>query len=251
MKAYLFAIFFLIFCSCKQNSTQDRLTAQQIVDKSIAISGGSNYLTHDVSYTFRDRYYESKNIDGKKVLKRITETDSVTITDIKQGNDFQRFFDGDLIALSDTTASKYANSVNSVHYFSRLPFGLNDGAVTKELLGVVQLNEEEFYKVKVTFEQENGGMDFEDTYLYWFQKKDFKPKYLAYEYHTDGGGIRFREAYNERYVNGIRFVDYNNLKPLKGHEINFFKVDSLFMANQLELLSKIELEEIKVTPSSD
>ena len=251
MRAYFFIITLFIFYSCKQNNVQSGLTAQQIVDKSIAISGGGNYLTNDVGYNFRGRHYESKNVGGKKILKRVTNTDSITITDIKQGSTFQRFFDGNLISLPDTIADKYANAVNSVHYFSRLPFGLNDGAVKKELLGVVRLKEEDFYKVKVTFEQENGGKDFEDTYLYWFQKKDFKPQYLAYEYHTDGGGIRFREAYNERYVGGIRFVDYNNLKPLKGQKIDFYKIDSLFVSNALELLSKIELEEIRVTPSSD
>ena len=30
---------------------------------------------------------------------------------------------------------------------------------------------------------------------------------------SDGIGLRFREAFNERYINGIRFVDYNNYKP--------------------------------------
>ena len=250
MKPYLFIFTYLILFSCKQKAPVESLTVQQIVDRSIAISGGGNYLTHDITYTFRDKQYESQNINGKKVLKRITTTDSIMITDVKNGNGFQRFFDENPISLPDTLADSYANSVNSVHYFSRLPFGLNDGAVKKELVGEVQLKGEDFYKVKVTFDQANGGKDFEDTYLYWFKKDSFKPKYLAYIYHTDGGGIRFREAFNERYVNGIRFVDYNNLKPKKGQEIDFFKIDSLFAANQLELLSKIELEKIKVVPSN-
>ena len=49
--------------------------------------------------------------------------------------------------------------------------------------------------------------------MYWFNKETFKPDYLAYDFHTDGGGVRFRKAYNERYVDGIRFVDYENYKP--------------------------------------
>ena len=249
MRSYLLiAILFVLF-SCKQKNTIDTPTAQEIVDASIEVSGGDKYATHDVSYIFRDKRYESQNSNGKKVLKRITFTDSVTITDIKSSNGFQRFFDQDLVKLPDTLAAKYANSVNSVHYFSRLPYGLNDPAVDKELLGQVSIDGEDFYKVKVTFKQENGGEDFEDTYLYWFQKQGFKPKYLAYEFHTDGGGMRFREAYNERYVNGIRFVDYNNFKPKKGREINFYKIDSLFSTNELELLSKIELKAIEVVPS--
>ena len=249
MKLSPFIIFLTILLSCKQSNTDKAFTAQQLVDTSISVSGGENYLTHDVSFSFRDKHYESQNIKGKKVLKRITNTDTVKITDIKKGSDFQRFFNDDLISLPDTLAQKYANSVNSVHYFSRLPFGLNDPAVKKELLGEVKLKGEHFYKVKVTFEQKNGGKDFEDIYLYWFEKNSSKPKYLAYEFHVDGGGIRFREAFNERHVQGIRFVDYNNYKPLKGQNVDFMKIDSLFENNELELLSKIELKEIRVEPS--
>jgi hypothetical protein len=240
---------FLVLFSCRQQNRAIEVTAQEIVDRAIEISGGEKYTNHNVSYAFRDKKYVSENIGGKKVLKRITITDSITITDVKQTNGFQRFFNDSLISLPDTLSSKYANSVNSVHYFSRLPQGLNDAAVKKELLGEVSINGEDFFKVKVTFGQENGGEDFEDTYLYWFQKQSFKPKYLAYEFHTDGGGIRFREAYNERFVNGIRFVDYKNFKPKKGSTIDFYKIDSLFVANELELLSNIELKEIVVVSS--
>jgi hypothetical protein len=57
--------------------------------------------------------------------------------------------------------------------------------------------------------------------------------------------MRFREAYNERFVNGIRFVDYNNYKPLNT-EMTIFETDSLFESGNLKLLSKIELKNIKV-----
>ena len=103
------------------------------------------------------------------------------------------------------------------------------------------------YKIKVTFDQENGGVDFEDTYIYWFNKETYAPDYLAYEFHVDGGGIRFREAFNERFVNNIRFVDYNNLKP-KNKEASLYEIESLFVKGELKLLSKIELDSIKVSP---
>jgi len=76
-----------------------------------------------------------------------------------------------------------------------------------------------YYKLKVTFDQDGGGDDFDDTYVYFFNKATFKPDYLAYDFHVNGGGMRFREAYNERYVNGIRFVDYNNMKPIDENSI--------------------------------
>lgn len=238
-------VLFSLLLSC--NETKEKsLTAQQIVDKAIAVSGGQRYQSQKVSFTFRDREYNSEVVSGKKVLRRISPSDSISITDVLENQDFKRFFNDSLIELPDTLANRYANSVNSVHYFARLPYGLNDPAVNKVFLGESTINGNAFYKVKVTFDPENGGEDFEDTYLYWFDQTSFKPMYLAYEFHVNDGGIRFREAYNERYIEGIRFVDYNNYKPLE-KAVDFFQVDSLFMADQLELLSKIELKDIQVT----
>ena len=70
--------------------------------------------------------------------------------------------------------------------------------------------------------------------------------YLAYSYNeADGMGMRFRVAYNERLVNGLRFVDYDNYKP----NDSAAALDSLgqaFNNNQLTLVSKIELNAIEV-----
>lgn len=250
MKRFHLILIFLIFISCNRASENKHLLAQQIVDSAIKVSGGENYLTHDVQYVFRDKHYTSQNVNGKKVLKRFFSLDSNNIIDIKTNDSFERFISDKAIQLSDSLKNIYSNSVNSVHYFSRLPYGLNDRAVKKELLGEKQINGHWYYKVKVTFDEENGGEDFEDIFLYWFDKTSFKPKFLAYKYNIDGGGIRFREAYNERYLNGIRFVDYTNLKPKASMNIDFFAIDSLYMNNELELLSKIELKEIKVTKSN-
>ncbi|MEB8389496.1 hypothetical protein OO012_20020, partial [Rhodobacteraceae bacterium KMM 6894] len=109
--------------------------------------------------------------------------------DVKSKAKFERFIDGTLEVLPDSTANKYDNSVNSVHYFVKLPYGLNDPAVNKTLLGEVTLKEKEYYKIKVTFEQAGGGDDFEDTYLYWINKETFKPDYLAYDFHENDGGV--------------------------------------------------------------
>ncbi|MBC29304.1 MAG: deoxyribose-phosphate aldolase [Muricauda sp.] len=241
---YLVVLLLVCFGSCL-NESKKSITAQQIVDKAIEVSGGKLHNTHTVSFDFRGKTYEANVINGKKILKRISRTDSLKITDVLTNNDFQRFVNDSLVTLPDSMANRYANSVNSVHYFARLPQGLNDRAVNKELLGEAVIKNKKYYKVKVTFDQEGGGDDFEDTYLYWFDKETFKPDYLAYEFHVNGGGIRFREAYNERYVNGIRFVDYNNYKP-KEKAIDFFAIDSLFGAGNLELLSKIELKNVHV-----
>jgi len=48
--------------------------------------------------------------------------------------------------------------------------------------------------------------------------------------HVGKGGIRFREAYNERFVGGIRFVDYYNLKP-KSKTSSILDIDELYELN--------------------
>ncbi len=244
MRRIFIGTLILISVACKQKS-EPVLTAQQIIDKSIKISGGENYAAHNISFLFRDRKYVSETKDGQKILKRITYLDSATITDVKTNSDFRRYVNDTLINLSDSIANRYASSVNSVHYFVRLPFGLNDGAVHKELIGEETIKEKNYYKIKVTFDENNGGEDFEDVYMYWFNKETLKPDYLAYNFHVNGGGQRFREAYNERYVNGIRFVDYNNYKS-ETKENPISNTGKQFEKNDLELLSKIEITAIEV-----
>jgi hypothetical protein len=196
----------------------------------------------------RDIRYELENNTGRKILKRIINNDSTTILDILKQNGFERTINGNPVIVADSMAVKYSNSINSVHYFAYLPYGLNDPAVNKKLLGETQLGDRQYYKVEVTFDEEGGGEDFDDIYIYWFNKETFKPDYLAYEFNIDGGGTRFREAFNERIINGIRFVDYNNYKASKN--ISVYELEALFKTKELELLSTIRLEDIEVNPDN-
>lgn len=243
MNRILGVLLIFVTLSCQQE--EKKFTAQEIVDKSIEVSGGKLHETSTISFDFRDRAYVSKIDGNQKVLKRLTYNDSIQLFDILTGDKFQRFENNSLVVMSDSMSRVYSNSVNSVHYFSKLPYGLNDAAVQKELLGEIEIKGQSYFKVKVTFEQEGGGDDYDDTYLYWFNKETFKADYLAYDFHSDGGGMRFREAYNERYVGGIRFVDYYNSKP-KGSDATIMRIDSLYMTDQLQLLSKIQLEDITI-----
>jgi hypothetical protein len=248
MRHYIFLIILFGVLSCKNK--KQSIAAQEIVDKAIAMAGGELYKTSDVQFTFRDMEYVLKQDPKGRILKRIQPLDSLggLVYDMKQGDRFVRTIEGETIALSDSLSNVYANSINSVFYFALLPYGLNDPAVNKEVIGEVTLKGHEYYKIKVTFDEQGGGEDFDDVYLYWVNKKTWKPDYLAYEFHVNGGGMRFREAYNERYVNGIRFVDYRNYKPTAESAIT--ALDSLFEANALELLSDIKLEHVAVSPGN-
>ena len=103
-----------------------------------------------------------------------------------------------------------------------------------------------FITIKITFNQEGGGEDFQDEYRYWISQEDHKIAYLAYNYLTDGGGTRFRKVQNAREINGIGIQDYVNYKPYQ----KFISLDSLpqlFEKDSLIEVSLIENKNIKVT----
>ena len=120
--------------------------------------------------------------------------------------------------------------------------------MNKKLLGETQIGDSQYYRVEVTFDEKGGGEDYDDIYIYWINKETFKTDYLAYEFNIDGGGTRFREAFNERIINGIRFVDYNNYKATAN--ISVYELEALFKIKELELLSTIRLEDIDVNPDN-
>ncbi len=243
IKNFFFAVISTLVVSCKDSPGVTDV--QKIIDTTIEVAGGDNYKTSNISFRFRDIDYILEHQKGKRALMRIQYTDTGVVTDIKKGNDFMRLYNEDPVTVTDSMATVYGNSVNSVHYFALLPYGLNDPAVRKELLGKRRIKGRDYYKIKVTFDQQGGGNDYEDVYLYWIDQETHTPTYLAYEFHVNGGGIRFREAYNERYINGIRFVDYHNYKPRVKTLIT--KIDSLYEEGALELLSEIKLEKIEVS----
>ena len=224
---------------------QDNHDPQLIIDKAIAKAGGDRYYNSKIEFDFRDKSYCAVRGEGDFRLERQSVTDSMVTTDILTNDYFLRFQNEELLKLPDSTKTSLSNSVNSVHYFSVLPYGLNDDAVKKKYLGEVTIRDKKYHKIQITFAEEGGGTDFDDVFIYWIHVETFSVDYLAYEFHVNGGGMRFREAINERIVNGIRFVDYNNYKPSKeGYKVH--QLDSLFEASKLELLSKIELENLSV-----
>jgi hypothetical protein len=243
----LFSVLLLWSCS---NTKKEKLSAQEIVDKTIETSCNGNCENAIIEFSFRNRTYRSERQQGKFSFERIT-TDSTSKTlDVLNNSGFTRYIDGEPIILHDSIAVKYSNSVNSVHYFVQIPYVLNAPAAKKELLPDGMINEQPYYKIKVRFSEEGGGTDHDDTFVYWIHKEAFTVDYLAYKYSVDGGGIRFREAYNPRIIKGIRFVDYRNYKP-ESKDIALTELDSLYESGKLKLLSNIENEAVRVTLPQD
>ena len=230
----------------KQDVSEEKQTAQSSIDKAIKVAGVDRLEASDLAFTFRNVRYRAVRSNGKFSLIRMRTQGKDLVVDSLTNTGFTRKFNSEVVDVPDSMATRYSASVNSVHYFSVLPYGLNDKAVNKTLLKDVSVKNKIYNTIKVTFNQDGGGEDFEDVFIYWINKDTNKIDYLAYSYNeSDGKGIRFREAYNERFVEGVRFVDYNNYKP-EDASTSLIDLPQLFENGTLKLLSKIELENITV-----
>ncbi|WP_189362793.1 DUF6503 family protein [Algibacter mikhailovii] len=233
----------LLVFNCSKSRHQD---VQTIVNKSIEISGGNQIDTATMAFTFRNKIYKAKRQKNRFRLERISVKGKDTILDVLDNKGFQRIVNKENVSVPDSMVPRYSASVNSVHYFSVLPYHLNDRAVNKELLGEYSIKGKPYFKIKVTFNQDGGGEDFDDVFLYWVNTETYKVDYLAYSYReSDGLGLRFREAHNERYIKGIRFVDYYNYEPLI-KDVKLNDLDELFQKAQLKKISEINLQQITV-----
>ncbi|WP_339863971.1 DUF6503 family protein [uncultured Algoriphagus sp.] len=240
---------FLFLCGLTLFSACDsRTEAQKIVDKAIEAHGGESYWNSKVEFDFRNIHYTIlKTPDRFEYIREFSDSTG-NVKDLLNNDGFVRTVNGAKIdTLSEEWIGKYSRSVNSVAYFAYLPYGLNDPSVFKTSLGETEINGEKYNLIKVTFAEEGGGEDFDDEFLYWIGTEDSIVDYMAYSYHTDGGGVRMREVSGVNEVGGIRFQNYLNLKPAD-ESVSVEKMQELYESGDLELLSEINLENISVEP---
>jgi hypothetical protein len=241
---YLSLLLLVLLIACKVS--EQKLTAQQIIDKTIQFSGADKVSSSEITFNFRDNLYAAVRKNGTFQLFRSYRKDTLLIEDVVTNNGYERLMNSQPVKVADSMVSRYSNSINSVHYFSVLPFGLNDAAVHKKLLKSASLKGKEYYKIEITFSKEGGGDDFDDVFIYWIGTDDFLVDYLAYSYHTNGGGKRFRVLKEQCIKNGIRFVDYHNYKPLNKY-VSLVDMDQAFENKTLAKVSEIVLKDIEVT----
>ena len=219
---------------------------QQIVDRAQKAHGSQVLDKASVSFDFRDRTYRAERDGGQYTYYRIFSDTTGQVQDVLTNTSFTRTVNGQEVELTEKQKTAFTASVNSVIYFAYLPHFLNDPAVRKEYVGEAEVKGEPYHKVRVTFAEEGGGEDFEDVFVYWFHRDRHTLDYFAYSYEEDDGlGTRFREAYNPREVNGVRFQDYVNYKT-DSMQVPLEQYDRLFRNGHLTELSRIELEGVEV-----
>lgn len=239
---YLVILFaFLISCQTSQNP-------QTVVNLALQHSGLDKMENATASFTFRDIQYQYAMKDGAFSYSRLQHDSSgFEIKDILTNTGLVRMKNDSVITITPEKQTAYSSSINSVIYFAFLPFSLNNEAVIKSYIGQVDILGKSYYKIKITFQEEGGGEDFEDIFFYWFDTEDYSMDYLAYSYNEpEGKGIRFREAFNSRKVEGITIQDYRNYKPIELKNFQLEKIDEAFVQKNLDLLSVIELEEVTI-----
>jgi hypothetical protein len=237
---FLFILSIFLLISCDQRSE-----AEKIVDQSILAHGGSKFESAKISFDFRDRSYQIfKSTSAFEYIRAFSDSTG-QVKDILNNQGFTRFVNAEVVELEEKREKAFTNSVNSVAYFAYLPYGLNDQAVFKNLVGETEIEGNKYHVIKVTFSEDGGGEDFDDEFLYWIHQETFLVDYLAYSYHTDGGGVRFRKAIKKHEIGGLILQDYENYKPAD-ESAPVEEMEALYKAGKLQLLSEILLENVVV-----
>ena len=222
--------------SCAPNVKMD---AGALIQKTVAAHGWTSKPSQ-INFDFRAYHYEvQRGAFGIQYSREKQDSLGVTKDVWTNFSSFERTLNGAPVTLSDSLQTVYANSLNSVLYFVQLPLGLQDQAVVPSYEGMVEINTEPYHQLAVTFKQEGGGEDFQDQFYYWIHSDRFEIDYMAYSYHTNGGGTRFRAAISKNRLGGILFQDFDNYKP-PVHPTPLDRLPVLFQEGKLQWLSKIE-----------
>ena len=236
-------LLFLILVSCSNSS---HISTSQIINKSIKAHGWDQD-DFSIVFDFRDYQYELKRKNKFYSFQRTTKKEGNVVKDLMSSKKkLKRFINDKSVELSDSMTNVFSNSLNSVMYFFQLPRPLKDQAVITKYLGLAKIFNEKYWTIKVTFKENGGGKDYQDEFRYWININNGQIDYLAYNYLTEGGGTRFRQAVNKQLNQGFIFQDYINFKP----NVKFVSLDSLpilFEAGNLIKVSSIKNKNIRVT----
>lgn len=240
--------FFLTGCQPAEEATP---SAQAVVDSAIVAHGGSVLDRAVVSFDFRgDQYRLQHTEEGFHHRRTYTDSTGQTITEGIQNGDVYRVVAGDTVALESDETDAVHTTVNSVSYFALLPYRLGDPAVQTHYDGRDTIEDASYHRIRVTFEEEDGGKDWEDVFMYWFRTDDYAMDYLAYAYglgpDEDDVGTRFREAYNVRRRNGVRVADYMNYTSDTLGADQLHRYPELWSQDAVNLLSRVEMDSVRV-----
>lgn len=230
-------------------------SADAVIDSARAAHGSSVLDRATITFEFRGESFRLRHDDGQFHYRR-TFTDSLdrSVTEGLTNEGPYRVIDGDTTTLDSDGRTTVDTNVNSVAYFALLPAPLNDPAVQPSYRGRDTIDGAPYHRVQVTFQQEEGGQDWEDVFVYWFHTDTYAMDYLAYAFGLgpeEETGTRFREAYNVRRSSGVRFADYYNYTADTLSPDQMHRYPDLRSRDTLREVSRVTLDSVKVRPLSD
>ncbi len=244
---YVCFLFYFLVTSCVNAVSLDKESSEQVELDSSFLLLNEMLEAHgelgDYEFTFRDVLYGMRETVHGFSYTKIVQTDTALIQDLLSDEGFSRSVNDEDIFLSKEDQMKYQESLNSVMYFVCLPQRLTDPGVNIEVMKSTAIQDQAYSVLKVTFDEEGGGTDFEDVFYYWINQSNHQMDFLAYQYNVNGGGVRFREAFNSRMIEGMRFQDYVNYGAPVGTPLDSLPV--LFEQDRLEQLSMILTEDVR------
>lgn len=226
--------------------------ADSIVQAAIAAHGGDVLERAVVTFDFRGIDFHVERNGGQYRYER-TYTDSLghSVREVLTNDSLYRVVGDERVALTADERDAVRVDINSVPYFALLPYNLQDPAVQSAYSGVDTLDGTPYHRIRVTFQQEGGGQDWQDVFMYWFAQDDLSMDYLAYAYGfgpDEEYGTRFREAYDVRTIEGVRFADYRNYSTPGDSLRDLTRYPDYFAGDSLELISRVETDSVQVQP---
>jgi hypothetical protein len=240
----------VVAVGCGQQTPQtSNSDAADIIAAAIEYQGKDAIDRIQIEFDFRGRHFSLYRKDGLFQYERLFSDSTGNVRDVVNNNEVFREINGNRVALDSVKHRSVYVDVNSIAYFALLPYPLGDAAVRSRTLGKATIDSVEYHEVEVTFEQAGGGLDHQDRFVYWIREDPAVIDYLAYYYYTDGGGSRFRKAYNRRRVGGVLFADYYNYSaPVDSMFSDVHVYDRFYMSDSLSLVSEINLVNLRAAP---
>jgi len=252
MKRFASALMVLTLLAAPMVASAENLP---IVDQSIELHGGDLYEHSLISFTIVSKSgafdVEVRQDGGMYRYAVISDTDQGRRTVVTTNEGVQVLLDGEPQEVPADRVQRFRDYVSARVYFPLLPYRLDDPSVHQEDLGLETWPGEdgprELHKVKVRFSS-GSSTDAQDEYLYWFDPETGRLEQLAYSFR---GGLRFREAFDFRRVNGILFSNQKNfaIDWEEGDEpLPVDAVTPAFVDERMEHLSTVRVENLKVEP---
>lgn len=241
MPKLIITLLLFVFLGC---ATATKDAASDWIERANIAHGSVLLNQSSFRFTFRDYTYGLTQEKHTKSYSRTKPTTEGLLTDtLYNGKDLKRWINDKPVMLSDSLQQRYTESINSVLYFIQIPQVLKDAAVQSSFIGEENIQGEPYISLKVTFQQEGGGVDYQDEYRYWIHQKTHLIDFLAYRFYSGKGGTRFRKVSHRERVNGMVFQDYENFSPPTPFP-PLDSIASLYAKGKLKKVSDIQQKEI-------